>query len=60
MSEATANSLYVVGSVFLGVSVLCVLLRFFARYRQKALLLADDLILLPALVSLSIFGKEKL
>lgn len=50
MSEASASSLHVVGSVLLGISVICVSLRFYARYRQKAPLLADDWILVPAVV----------
>lgn len=50
MSESSASSLHIVGSVLLGISVICVSLRFYARRRQKAPLLADDWILVPAVV----------
>ena len=51
-SDRGAANLIALGSIFLGLSVITVVLRFYARRRQKAPLQADDWLTVPALVSL--------
>ncbi|KAK2592307.1 hypothetical protein QQS21_009997 [Conoideocrella luteorostrata] len=51
-SDRSASSLIAASAVTLGFGVITVALRFYARRRQKAALLADDWLTLPALVSL--------
>ena len=49
-SDHSAASLIAVASVLLGIGVVTVILRFFARRRQTAVLMADDWLTLPGLV----------
>ncbi|OAA44135.1 hypothetical protein NOR_03863 [Metarhizium rileyi] len=64
MQEASADSLHAVAGVLLGLSVITIALRFFARHRQRAPLLVDDWLLLPALITFAgtcaclFFGEE--
>lgn len=60
MSDTSAPGLYTVTSVLLGLAVLAVALRFYARHHQKAALLADDWLLVPALVRVILAGKQAL
>lgn len=50
MSDTSAAGLYTLASVLLGLGVISVILRFYARRHQKAPLLVDDWLLIPALV----------
>ncbi|KHO11391.1 DDE superfamily endonuclease, CENP-B-like protein [Metarhizium robertsii ARSEF 23] len=51
MSEASAAALYAMSGVLIGVSVITVTMRFYARRCQKAPLLADDWLLIPSLIT---------
>ncbi|KAG6006827.1 hypothetical protein E4U21_006634 [Claviceps maximensis] len=51
MSDHSATDLVSVSGVLMGLGVVTVLLRFYARRRQKARLLADDWLMVPALAT---------
>lgn len=51
VSYATPNSIIAVGAIFPILSIFAVILRFYTRYVQKAALLVDDWLTLPAMVS---------
>ena len=58
-SDTSVTGLYAVSSVLLGISVIAVAVRFYARYLKKNPLLADDWLLIPALVSFIIFESTR-
>lgn len=59
MSDTTATGLYTVSSVLRGISVIAVAVRFYARHLKKNPLLADDWLLIPALVGSIIFESTR-
>lgn len=59
MSDSSLSGLYAVSSVLLAFAVICVALRFYARHVKKAPLLADDWLLIPALVWFNHVGTRR-
>ena len=55
MSSTSAQGLTALSSTLLGLSTIAIALRFYARRTQKASMKADDLIMIPCLVSVDYF-----
>ncbi len=60
VSYATPNAILAVGAIFPILSVSAVILRFYTRYAQKAALLTDDWLTLPAMVGVIMKGHQSL